>query len=101
MILKPHHFAPAGILADCRSCPVALAIQKQLKDGYYVEVFVGTFRIWKSGTTQVAYAAQLPRILENWINTYDQKYTADPLEVDLDIPEQLCIPQESTLLVSI
>lgn len=101
MILKPHHFAPAGIPSDCRSCPVALAIQKQLKAGYYVEVFIGTFRIWKNGTTQVAHAAQLPRILENWINNYDRKFEAEPLEVELDIPEHLCIPQESTSPVAI
>lgn len=79
----------SGITANCRSCPVALAINRVLKSDFYCRVDVGCFSIYNHNQViSILEAANhkqelemglLPVPIQWWIQHYDTTLTVLPV----------------------
>lgn len=77
-----------GIKSDCRKCPIALAINTHLADGYIVAVNMTDVFIQRSSNLlSFLHVARLPLTACRFIHKFDCYLAHTPFDFYLDIPD--------------
>lgn len=91
-----------GNRKDCKTCPIAQALSKLMKDGVVVKVRIVIADIFEvNGKRRWR---KLPELASEFILRYDSGEIPQPFEFELDIPEELLkcppSPQSDSTVVS-
>jgi hypothetical protein len=82
-----------GIRGMCYACPVARAINRHLREGYFSAVGIILIEIEDAEQIQF-HEIDTPEIAAEFIRRFDHlsiRCTVEPIEFDLCIPENLCL----------
>jgi hypothetical protein len=79
-----------GKRGTCAECPVALAVNRRLKEGYFATVGARTVTIRIHGTLKVAQTLHLGKKVQDFITDFDWCCSPKPLRFSLDVKEDYC-----------
>lgn len=81
-----------GVKANCRKCPLALAIKSYLRPGFDIEVSFGWVVVRETNETHVYKSVweskDLPAVTSQFMHEFDSKRKVHPFSFELDVPQQ-------------